>query len=222
MTIWQNVSFEDEGAIKEWATKNNIKYTIIKCFENEPLYTDDLLIVLGGPMSVYDDIDFIKKELEFLEKHINEGKKVFGICLGAQLIVKAMKAEVYSSNTREIGWREIDIFPHILTSNINPKQIVFHWHGDTFNLPKNTIRIASNDAFENQAFATKNGFVVGTQFHFETNIESVKAILEADIDYLSFNSEFIQDIETINKKSNNHIKNANLALFSLLDIWKKL
>lgn len=132
-----------------------------------------------------------------------------------------MKAEVYSSNTREIGWREVDISFHILTSNMNLKQTVFHWHGDTFDLPKNTIRIASNDAFENQAFTTKNGFVVGTQFHFETNEESIKSILKADIDYLSFNSEFIQDIETINK-NNNHIKSANLALFSLLDIWKEL
>ncbi|MFY4820794.1 type 1 glutamine amidotransferase, partial [Aliarcobacter butzleri] len=86
MTIWQNVPFEDEAAIKEWANKNNIKYSVIKCYENEPLYADDLLIVLGGSMSAYDDIDFIKKEIEFLENHIKEGKKVFGICLGAQLI----------------------------------------------------------------------------------------------------------------------------------------
>ena len=221
MTIWQNVPFENEGSIKEWATKNNIEYTVIKCYENKPLYADDLLIVLGGSMSVYDDIGFIKEELKFLENHIHQGKKVFGICLGAQLIAKAMKAEVYSSNTREIGWREVDISFHILTSNMNLKQTVFHWHGDTFDLPKNTIRIASNDAFENQAFTTKNGFVVGTQFHFETNEESIKSILKADIDYLSFNSEFIQDIKTINK-NNNHIKSANLALFSLLDIWKEL
>lgn len=221
MTVWQNVAFENEGAIKQWADKNNINYHVIKCYENEPLYADDLLIVLGGSMSAYDDIDFIHKELEFLENHIKNGKKVFGICLGAQLIAKAMKAEVYSSNTREAGWREIEVFPHILTSNMHSKQIVFHWHGDTFELPKNTVRLASNDAFKNQAFATKNGYVVGTQFHFETNEESVKSILKADSNYLSFDSPFIQDIITI-KENIKYIKNANKALFNLLDNWKNL
>ncbi|MCT7586929.1 type 1 glutamine amidotransferase [Aliarcobacter butzleri] len=221
MTIWQNVPFEDEAAIKEWANKNNIKYSVIKCYENEPLYADDLLIVLGGSMSAYDDIDFIKKEIEFLENHIKEGKKVFGICLGAQLIAKALKAEVYSSKTREIGWREIEVFPHILTSNLKQKQIVFHWHGDTFDLPKDTIKLASNDAFINQAFATKNGFVVGTQFHFETNEDSLKSILKEDSEYINFDSPYIQNIEEI-KEGKKYIKETNKALFDLLDVWKNL
>lgn len=221
MTIWQNVPFENEGAIKEWAEDNNIEYKVIHCYKNEPLYADDLLIVLGGSMSAYDDIPFIHKELVFLEEHIRQGKKVFGICLGAQLIAKAMKAKVYPSNTREAGWREVEIFTHQLTSAMASKQMVFHWHGDTFELPKDTIRLASNDAFKNQAFATPNGYVVGTQFHFETNEESVDSILKADANYLSFDSPFIQNMDTI--KNNNHfIKSANKALFSLLDIWRRV
>ena len=177
MTIWQNVPFEDEAAIKEWANKNNIKYSVIKCYENEPLYADDLLIVLGGSMSAYDDIDFIKKEIAFLENHIKEGKKVFGICLGAQLIAKALKAEVYSSKTREIGWREIEVFPHILTSNLKSKQMVFHWHGDTFDIPKGATRIFSSTACKNQAFQYGNK-VFGFQFHFEVNENSIMKLVE--------------------------------------------
>ena len=215
MTIWQNVPFEDEAAIKEWANKNNIKYSVIKCYENEPLYADDLLIVLGGSMSAYDDIDFIKKEIDFLENHIKESKKVFGICLGAQLIAKALKAEVYSSKTREIGWREIEVFPHILTSNLKSKQMVFHWHGDTFTLPEKSIHLLESKACTNQAFLYET-HVLGLQFHFEATPDSVTSMLENDSEDLSVSSDSVQNSEEI--LNNLHYSGkSNEILFTLLD-----
>ncbi|MDD2697200.1 MAG: GMP synthase [Arcobacteraceae bacterium] len=218
MTIWQHVPFENEAAIGDWARMRGISYKVIRCWENEPLEADDLLIVLGGSMSAYDDLDFIHNEIEFLQQRINEGGKTFGICLGAQLIASAMGASVYPSHTREAGWRDIKILPHPLTESLEPIQTVFHWHGDTFDLPQGTIRIASNDAFENQAFATPNGDIIATQFHFETTKESMNGLLNADGDYLDFDSPYISDIDTI-YAGTCHIQNTNLALFQLLDKW---
>ncbi|MBI3873413.1 MAG: GMP synthase [Arcobacter sp.] len=221
MTIWQNVSFEDEATIGDWAKSRDISYSVIKTWEASKLEADDLLIVLGGSMSAYDDLDFIKSQIDFLTNYIKNGGKVFGICLGAQLIAKAMGAEVYSSGEREAGWREITIKPHFLTSSIEANQTVFHWHGDTFALPKDTVLLASNDAYENQAFATIDGKVIATQFHFEVTKQSINNILNADGEYLNFDSAFVFDAQTILKGENN-IENCNQILFEMLDIWRKI
>ena len=220
MTIWQHVPFENEAAIGEWARMRGISYRIIRCWENEPLEADDLLIVLGGSMSAYDDLDFIRNEIEFLRRRIREGGKVFGICLGAQLIASAMGASVYPSHTREAGWRDIEILPHPITLDLAPKMSVFHWHGDTFDLPEGTIRIASNDAFKNQAFATADGRIIATQFHIETTNESMNSLLNADSAYLDFDSPYIANAETIRAEAH-HIPTVNKALFELLDRWNK-
>lgn len=221
MTIWQHVPFENEAAIGEWARMRGISYRVIKCWENESLEADELLVVLGGSMSAYDDLDFIHKEIEFLQQRIYEGGKVFGICLGAQLIATAMGALVYPSHTREVGWRDVEIISsHYLTEKLAPIQTVFHWHGDTFDLPKGTIRLASNDAFKNQAFTTDDGKIIATQFHFETTYESMSALLKADASYLDFDSPYMSDIATI-YDGVCHIPNTNRALFHLLDQWIK-
>lgn len=220
MTIWQHVPFENEAAIGEWARMRRITYRIIRCWENEPLEADDLLVVLGGSMSAYDDIGFIKNEIEFLRKRIESGGKVFGICLGAQLLASAMGSRVYSSGTREAGWRNIDLMPHLLTDSLDKIQCVFHWHGDTFDLPNDTLQIARNDAFENQAFATANGRIIATQFHFETTAESMEQLLNADGEYLCCDSVYVSDSQTIRQGVSN-ISKSNQTLFALLDAWVK-
>lgn len=220
MTIWQHVPFENEAAIGEWARIRGITYRIIRCWENEPLEADDLLVVLGGSMSAYDDIGFIKNEIEFLRKRIESGGKIFGICLGAQLLASAMGSRVYSSGTREAGWRSIDLMPHPLTDSLDKTQCVFHWHGDTFDLPNDTVRIARNDAYENQAFATADGRIIATQFHFETTAESMGKLLDADGEYLQSDSVFVADTDTIQSEAH-HIPTANKTLFELLDRWNQ-
>ncbi|MDO9055370.1 MAG: type 1 glutamine amidotransferase [Sulfuricurvum sp.] len=220
MTIWQHVPFENEAAIGEWARMRGISYRLIRCWENEPLEADDLLIVLGGSMSAYDDIGFIKNEIEFLRKRIEAGGKVFGICLGAQLLASAMGSRVYSSGTREAGWRNIELLPHPLTDSLDKTQCVFHWHGDTFDLPNDTLRIARNDAFENQAFATADGRIIATQFHFETTEESMKKLFNADSEYLCCDSVYVCDPKSIRQGVSN-IAKSNQALFTLLDAWVK-
>ncbi|MFA5215715.1 type 1 glutamine amidotransferase [Sulfuricurvum sp.] len=220
MTIWQHVPFENEAAIGEWSRSRGISYRIIRCWENEPLEADDLLVVLGGSMSAYDDLDFIRNEIEFLRRRIREGGKVFGICLGAQLLASAMGSRVYSSGTREAGWRNIELLPHPLTDLLDKTQCVFHWHGDTFDLPNNVVRIARNDAYENQAFATENGRIIATQFHFETTAESMEKLLNADGEYLRSDSVYVSDPQTIRQGVSNIFK-SNQALFTLLDKWVK-
>ncbi len=221
MTFWQHVPFENEAAIGRWAWEQGINYKVIRTWEGEALEADDLLVVLGGSMSAYDDLDFIRNEIDFLRRHIMAGGKVFGICLGAQLIAAALGAKVYPSGSREAGWREVTIAAHPLTRNMEGQQTVFHWHGDTFDTPEGMMRIASNDAFPNQAFASMDGRVIATQFHFETTPESIAAILEADGDYLHHDSPYVANVEAI-RRGERFVTGANQILFMLLDAWRKV
>ncbi len=221
ISIWQHVDFEGPSAIEDWARERGHTLEIVRADYDEPFTVRDALVVLGGPMGVYDSLPFLSSEKAALKSYINRGGKVFGICLGAQLIADALGARVYSSGTREVGWRSVSFVKHLLTQELGDEAVVFHWHGDTFDLPPGAELLASNDAFKNQAFCAKGGKVVATQFHFETTRESMEDLLEADSGYLDSDSPFVQDFDDILLGAK-HIPRANELLFRVLDKWISL
>jgi GMP synthase-like glutamine amidotransferase len=129
-----------------------------------------------------------------------------------------MGAKVYSSGTRETGWRSVSLASHQFLEGFGDEAIVFHWHGDTFDLPPGATLLASNDAFKNQAFCAKDGRVIATQFHFEATRDSLNDLLDADEEYLEFNSPFVQSVEQI-VEGDEYIDETNRLLFELLDRW---
>jgi GMP synthase-like glutamine amidotransferase len=140
----------------------------------------DLLIVMGGPMSVNDKerYSWIVPEIRFIHEVIQLGKPVFGICLGAQLIASAMGAEIYQNAEKEIGWFPVEGISLADTSNFKFPQsmTVFHWHGETFNLPQGATHLARSQGCENQAFQLGKS-VIGLQFHLETTPESAMELV---------------------------------------------
>jgi GMP synthase-like glutamine amidotransferase len=132
----------------------------------------DWLIVMGGPMSANDDttLSWMGPEKALIRKAIDAGKRVMGVCLGAQLIASVLGARVFKNQHREIGWFEIQRSPeanqHPFGAIFPERTEVFHWHGDTFDLPQGAIRLASSAACLNQAFAYQK-HVLGLQFHLE-------------------------------------------------------
>lgn len=221
ISIWQHVEFEGPAAIADWARERGHTLEIVRADYDEPFIARDALVVLGGPMGVYDSLSFLSSEKAALKNYVNRGGKVFGICLGAQLIADALGAKVYPSGTREVGFRSVSFAKHPLTQDLGEEAVVFHWHGDTFDLPPGAQLLALNDAFKNQAFAAKGGKVIATQFHFETTRESLEELLEADSGYLDFNSPFVQDFDDIMLGAK-HIPRANELLFRVLDKWISL
>lgn len=142
----------------------------------------DLVIALGGPMSVNDEdaLPWLVAEKQFLREAMAAGVAVLGICLGAQLIANALGARVYPNEQKEIGW-----FP---VTGINagdhcfrfPASIeVFHWHGETFALPQGAMHLARSVVCENQAFQIGRN-IIGLQFHLETDPASAQAFIDAD------------------------------------------
>jgi GMP synthase (glutamine-hydrolysing) len=172
----RHLHFEDLGTLgpilKE--TGYQIRYADV-CVENiaalDPVESD-LLVVLGGPIGAYEDDLYptLKDELKLLEKRLAAQRPTLGICLGAQLMARALGARVYSTGAKEIGWGPVTLsgagresaFRHLGQDGV----AVLHWHGDTFDLPPGATLLASNGLCRNQAYAW-GAHAVGFQFHPE-------------------------------------------------------
>lgn len=144
---------------------------------NAPLGEADLVVVLGGPIGVYesDRYPFLKAELAALERRLAAGRPTLGICLGAQLMAAALGARVYPGGRKEIGWGEVRLTEAGRASSLAhlAGQPVLHWHGDTFDLPSNAEWLASSDLYENQAFALGRN-ALALQFHAEADSERIE------------------------------------------------
>lgn len=180
----QHVPFEGLGSIEPWARAAGLDIIGTKLFESvdfpEPADID-LLVVMGGPMSVNDEdaLPWLVAEKAFVRQCVERGTPVLGVCLGAQLLASALGARVYPNHEKEIGWFPISgvgdaggddrfRFPHEVD--------VFHWHGETFDLPEGAVRLATSAACENQAFQVGRT-VIGLQFHLETTPDSAHALV---------------------------------------------
>jgi GMP synthase-like glutamine amidotransferase len=186
----QHVPFEGLGIIEEWADARGAEISCTCLFENELLPAMDAfdgLVVMGGPMNIHDHDThpWLVAEKKFIRQAIDAGKPVLGICLGAQLIADVLGAKVYPGLQKEIGW-----FPIQRTADAAkwlPETLpVFHWHGDTFDLPGGAVCLASSAGCKNQGFII-NDCVVGLQFHMEMTEASVEALIENCSDELPKN-----------------------------------
>lgn len=173
---FRHVAFEDLGSFEDVLLARGYKVKFIETSKNslsniDPLHPD-LVIVLGGPIGVYeaDDYPFLKQEIAFLKDRLSADKPTLGICLGSQLIACALGAKVYSSGRSEIGWGHLiltEAGKQSCLAALSPDLTsVLHWHGDTFDLPEGATLLASTPAFPNQAFAWGK-HCLGLQFHAE-------------------------------------------------------
>jgi GMP synthase-like glutamine amidotransferase len=183
MAVLQHVRFEGPAAIADWAAARGIDVTVRHLYRGDPLPDlpeFDMLTVMGGPMSANDEavLSWLAPEIALVGDAIASQKIVLGVCLGAQIIAKALGANVYAGTQKEIGWFPVHAeSPHELFEDLPGQFMAFHWHGETFDLPANAGRLASTPVTANQAFAVGNT-VLGLQFHMEATPESVNALIE--------------------------------------------
>jgi GMP synthase-like glutamine amidotransferase len=180
----QHVDFEGLGSIEGWAREKGVEVSCTRLFAGDilpPPEEFDLLVVMGGPMGVHDQEQhpWLRPEKEFLRQTIVAGKPIIGICLGAQLLALVLGGRVAPNPEKEIGWFPLERAPALpggLEDLLPPGPRVFHWHGDSFTLPENAIRLYSSPACANQAFLYGPN-ILGLQFHLETTPASVAALV---------------------------------------------
>lgn len=219
----QHVPFEGLASIETWAKSNENVLSSTQFYQDEslPNVEDfDFLVVMGGPMNIYEEnkYSWLIQEKKFIEQALKHDKIILGICLGSQLIADVLGAKVFSNPEPEIGWFPIELTAEAQTSNILkvlPKQLtVFHWHGDTFELPQGAIRMASSEGCQNQAFIYGEK-VIGLQCHLEATKSSVQKLIEHGADEL-VEGKYIQKSKEMLSRADNFQK-INDAMNSLLN-----
>ena len=219
--ILQHVPFEGLGSIAAWLAARNADVSWTR-FYADPTLPDpasvDCVIALGGPMSVNDEADlpWLAAEKRFIAAVIRAGKPVLGICLGAQLIASAFGAAVYPNAHKEIGWFEIAASgTGAGTFRFPERATVFHWHGETFDLPPGAVRLARSAMCENQAFQIGRK-AIGLQFHLETTPESLAAIIDGCRDELVPGAA-IQDEASLRAAAPEHFAGIHALMTQVLD-----
>lgn len=214
----QHVSFEGPGYITQWLEEHHHAISATRFYEADyslPLIDDiDALIIMGGPMSVYDEEQYpwLKEEKAFITSCIKAQKPVLGICLGAQLIASCLGGTINKASNKEIGWHPVypskeydntswfyDLFKNMPN--------VFHWHGEQFTIPTSAgSNLLNSEGNDNQAFIYRDN-IIGLQFHIEVDEPAIRGMIEncaSDFD----KSLYVQPIEAIMNR-NDHIGNAH-------------
>lgn len=226
--LFQHVPFEGPGTIAQWASLRGHHLGKTCFFAGEPLPDvgdQDWLVVMGGPMGVYEEdrFEWLAAEKQFISRAIGAGKTVLGICLGAQLIASALGARVYPQTEKEIGW-----FPLSLTaaggsdpflSVLEGDPVVFHWHGDTFDLPEGAVSLARTEVCRQQAFRYGER-VLGLQFHLEMEEKALEGMLLHGVDELAGTSRYVQSPAEI-RDGHIYLKDNRESLFRVLDAMAK-
>ncbi len=181
--ILQHVPYESPGLIMDWAKEKEFPVSFTRFYENEHLPSPDdfdLLVVMGGPMNIYekDKYPWLALEKSFLQTCLAMKKKMLGICLGSQLLANALGAKVFPNKEKEIGWFPIHKNGNHPLLDVFSEDVIlaFHWHGDTFEIPKNAIPIFYSEATKNQGFIFDN-HVFALQFHWEIESGSLKQLI---------------------------------------------
>ena len=221
----QHDPYVTSGTIPEWANSRNVNFITIELY-NETYFhpvpdEEAALIILGGPMNIYETekYPFLNDSRKIIKDFINAGNKVFGICLGAQLISDVMGAKVSKNDHKEIGWWEVQVRNTGLFADYPPLPYLFHWHEDVFDLPEGAILWASTGISSHQAY-TLGENILAVQFHPEVNDELIDTFLKNDRKSKRPNcgiGPYSQSKEEILSLSKEYLKENRTYFFSLLD-----
>lgn len=192
--VLQHVEHENLGLISKVLEELNVGYKVVKLWEDYEL-PDVLdyqgLIIMGGPMGIYENYPSMKDEVNVIKKAL--GKiPVIGFCLGAQLLAYSLGARVYPNvvkgkKVKEIGYYSVELTEDgkkepVLKRFVSPLR-VFQWHGDAFDLPKKANLLATNQNCKNQAFVYGKS-AYGFLFHFEFSPKMVKNQIAIDKEWI--------------------------------------
>lgn len=226
---FQHVEFEGLGLIEPWLRARGHELSATRWWAGETIAPEaladiDWLVVMGGPMNIYQyrDHPWLPREKAAISAAISAGKRVLGVCLGGQLIADVLGGKVVQNREREIGWWPVRAVTAGAPRSEGggrysfPREaVVLHWHGDTFTLPPDARRLAESEACAQQAFAWGER-VLALQFHLEMSGAATGNIVTACADELAVGGVWVQPAEAIRAGVGKHAQEASALLARLL------
>ena len=221
----QHVPFEGLGTIEGTLRARGARIHCTKLYAGEkfpPLDEFDALVIMGGPMSVHDEalLPWLAEEKRFVRNAVQAGKRVLGICLGAQILSEVLGGKVLPNAFREVGWfpvtKRSECSSSALADFFPDEILAFHWHGETFSIPDGAQLLASSTGCRNQGFVW-NERVVALQFHLEMTMQGARDLIRhcaADLD----DALYVQDAQTMLAERANFTA-INAAMDTLLRRW---
>lgn len=177
--IFRHVPFEGAGLLETVLCDRGLTFDYADLYQPDAAPVDpscyQALVFMGGPMSVNDELAYLRREEDFVRAAVAARIPVMGICLGAQLIVKALGGTVRRNHAKEIGWYDLRFTAAAAADPLFrglELETVFHWHGETFDLPSGAELLASSELCLNQAFRIGDR-IYGLQFHLEVTPEMI-------------------------------------------------
>lgn len=225
--ILQHVPFEGPGRILDWAHSRDHHVTTTPLWQGQlppQPETFDLLVVMGGPMSVNDELEhrWLSPEKQLIADCLTQGRGVLGICLGAQLIASVLGSRIYPAKHKEIGWFEVQKTrtqpsDDSLLCDLPETFLPLHWHGETFDVPTGATHLASSEACHCQAFQWGDR-VLALQFHMETTMDSLKALIQGARSDLT-EAPWIQSQQVLEADAARRTSTLGMLLEKVLDRW---
>lgn len=185
INIIQHTPNERPGSILDWAHDRNHDVYIYHPYQFGYLPKvdeTDMLVIMGGPMSVNDDVDWIEFERDLIKELAQRDVPMFGACFGAQQLSKAFGGKITTSPVKEVGWAPVYLKSDVI-DGIPVELTAMHWHGETFEIPDNAELLFSSELLSNQGFVIGHR-IVGLQFHFELQTDNVREIVTNDFNYI--------------------------------------
>jgi GMP synthase (glutamine-hydrolysing) len=177
---FRHVPFEHLGLIADSLQSAGIAYEYVDLYRGAvvpEVRRSSGLIFMGGPMSANDDLPCIREELELIVEAVSRQQPILGVCLGSQLIAKALGARVYANGVAEIGWYPVHwtaaAMRDPLHQGLSTPETVFHWHAETFDLPPGAELLAYSEACRHQAYRVRDN-IYGFQYHLEVTPEMLE------------------------------------------------
>ena len=201
LSVVKHEVFEGPGGIADWARERGHSVRVVELSKGEalPALGDfDALVLMGGPMSVNEEDRYawLKPEKALVREALAGGKKILGVCLGSQMIASALGATVRPNAFKEIGWFPIESTAagkaHPWWGRMPSTLPVFHWHGETFDLPPGAELLARSSACEHQVYAIGDR-VLALQCHLEVNADSLSDMVALGRDEIDLSQPFIQN-----------------------------
>ena len=223
---FQHIAGEGFGSCYDYLKAHQAKITATEFFAlpvDLPLELEalpdidevDLLIIMGGTMSVNDEANYpwLKLEKRWLRRYLSAGKPAIGLCLGGQLIANALGASVSRNQHQELGWMDVGRVSHVPENYFQiPEKInIMQWHSETFEIPRGGVRLAQNNVCQNQMYQIGRN-ILGFQFHPEMTPHALQLLIENEEDSAVFNGEYVQPIAELKKTIKSKFEQGNQLL----------